>query len=385
MIWSDKELEFLRTRLVLSTKEIYEAFVEEYGSARSYDSVQSKVKRLQDAFGPEDQYSDEEIEQKLSTILATPEDSKLSQPLASSTKVEMKEQRIEFLTNIIENTSQFKLPKTASPVKSKKSSLVMVLSDTHCGQQNKLFGLKEFTERLLDYPDQVYALNSGKEIDEVIINLVGDIVEGEDIYPTQPHHVVCPTIEQIEIATDTLWRLTLKAKALFKCPVRLVCVPGNHGRVSQTANEKTNWDNVVYHCLKLLIGNTKEKDISIEHNGEQFKTFKVKDKIGLLYHQGVKHTGTPAMREKIAGWVNSKKCDFIVSGHFHEWKVGSWHNATIISNGSLCGPNDLSERMAQNTPARQGFFLVTPDRPLNNFGYAEWTTDEIPFNEEVDE
>jgi len=381
-VWNQTELEFLRDNLTLSTKDLYEEFREEFGSNRSYDSIQKKVKKLRDAFDTGDFDSDEDTEQQLIEMFSCQKDSHIIAPVPPATKIANNERKLKFIKELIEETPKFKMPKAGKPVKSKDSSLVMVLSDTHCGQQNKGFGIQEFKERLAEYPSLVHRQIANHQVDEVVINMVGDMLEGEDIYPTQPWHVVCPTIDQLEIATNVFWEMSLSAREIFDCPVRLVCVPGNHGRTGQTTNEKTNWDNVLYHCLKILVGNTDSKGISIEHSGEPFQRYDVKDRIGLLYHQGVKHTGTPAMREKIAGWVESNQCDFIVSGHYHEWKIGSWHKATVIANGSLCGPNDLSDRMAQNTPARQGFFLVTPNEPLGHFGYIEWEgRDEIPLNQ----
>jgi len=294
-------------------------------------------------------------------------------PVPENLKKELKAKKKYWLAELVECAAKKKTANVViPPVSIEGTSLVLQLSDLHIGQQNKFFNLEIAKQRIAELPMRLYEATRPILINEVIIMFIGDIVEGEDIYPTQAHHILCPVIEQVEIGTAILWDLILATQDLFKVPVRVICVSGNHGRASPTVSEKTNWDNVLYHCLKILISERKDKNIGIECDYSEFKTFRVKDKIGLMNHQGVKHAGTPAMREKIAGWVFNKKCDFIASGHWHEWKVGSWQSATFIANGSLCGPNDLSERMAQETPARQGYFLVTTGRPLWGFGFIEW-------------
>jgi len=115
-----------------------------------------------------------------------------------------------------------------------------------------------------------------------------------------------------------------------------------------------------------------DKDIIVNCNFEPFRTFRVKDKIGMAYHHGVKHTGTPSMREKVAGWIASTDFDFMVHGHWHEWHVGNWLGKFVIANGCMCGPDDLAQRMGREDDARQAFFLITPGDPVYGFSFIDW-------------
>ena len=210
------------------------------------------------------------------------------------------------------------------------------------------------------------------DIDEVVVILAGDMIEGEDIYPTQNSNLAHSAIEQVQVCSESIWQALLTFRQLFKCPVRVETVPGNHGRVSRTANEKTNWDNVIYHLLRVMSVMNKDPDLVVNCNFEEFRTFKVKDRIGLAYHHGVKHVGTPSMREKVAGWMHTKKFDFLVHGHWHEWHVGNWLGKFVIGNGCMCGPDDLAERMGQEDDARQAYFLITPGKEVWGFSFLQW-------------
>ena len=92
----------------------------------------------------------------------------------------------------------------------------------------------------------------------------------------------------------------------------------------------------------------------------------------MLYHHGVKHMGTPAMQLKVAGWFMNKQFDFMLHGHWHEWHVGNWIGKIVVGNGCMCGADELSERIAKEDKARQGFFYVTPGQPLGGFSFVEW-------------
>jgi predicted phosphodiesterase len=372
--WDNEEIEFLSKRLGNPTKEIYDDFCDKFGSNRSYDSIQKKVKKLRDAYAEVD--TDDEIDplpevqellEQSSQVLFVPS-------VTSDKRAIHREEAKAWLQGILDATGDVKLVSKAVPVNSPLSSLVVVLSDTHFGKHTDSFNLSVAKERMLSIPENL-AKKDLPEFDEIVVLLVGDMIEGEDIYPTQSHHVEVPAIDQVRLCTEALWELFVRLEQKFDVPVRVETCPGNHGRVSKTANEKTNWDNVIYHLLNVMGTMAKNPKININCNFEEFHRFKVKDRTGLLYHHGVKHTGTPGMRIKIAGWTASKNFDFLVHGHWHEWHVGNWLGKWVIGNGCMCGPDDLAERMAVEDDARQAFFIVTPGQPLWGFSFIEFKTD----------
>ena len=248
------------------------------------------------------------------------------------------------------------------------------MSDLHFGKHTKWFNIEEASKRATSIPQYLHSkINKMTTIDEVLIILAGDLVEGEDIYPTQNNHIECSAIEQTQACVQALWKMVLNFTELFPdASIRIETVPGNHGRVSKTANEKTNWDNVVYMILDMIAKKHNDDRIIMNCNFDAFRTFRVKDKIGMANHHGVKHTGTSNMREKVAGWITGKQFDFMVHGHWHEWHVGNWLGRFVMANGCMCGPDDLAEQMGKEDTARQGYFFITPKQPIWGFSFVEW-------------
>ena len=132
--------------------------------------------------------------------------------------------------------------------------MVIVLSDLHFGKHTKWFNMEEANRRLLTIPDELKdKTDKLNDLDEVVVILAGDLVEGEDIYPTQNNHIECSAIEQVKGCAESTWKMILKLRGYFPDAIlRIETVPGNHGRVSKTANEKTNWDNVVYMIISMI-------------------------------------------------------------------------------------------------------------------------------------
>lgn len=353
----------------MNTKELYLLYCDEYGSEeRTYDSVQKKVKVLREAYSEID--DDVETEKVLEFFKVG------EQPFVNTVKPGLARKRVKHAGTWLEELIGQAEVKPKVKVKKldrgkDKSSLVVMLSDTHFGKFTGVYDLDVARERMLSVPHMLYSKrNEFPELDEIVILLGGDMVEGEDIYPTQNTHVECSTIEQVQACVDAIWEMMLTFRDLFRLPVVVETVPGNHGRMSKTANEKTNWDNVVYYILEFAART--HSGIDVNCNFDKFKVFNIKDQKGLLYHKGVKHTGTPAMREKVAGWAHGKDFNFLVHGHWHEWHVGNWLGRFVISNGCMCGPDDLAEEMAKEDTARQAYFFVTPKRPAWGFSFLEW-------------
>lgn len=380
--WTDQEIDILSQCLELSTKEAYLEFCNYFGSSqRTYDSLQKKIKKLRDAYSNEPDV--DEFEGNIETLL-NPGSLVMQTDLAQKRKDNKEKARL-WLEGLIELAqTDYTTLTHRLPPQTNGTSLCLVLSDLHFGKHTKWFDMAEATKRLLSIPDQLKTKTDKlQDLDEVVVILAGDLVEGEDIYPTQNNHIECSAIEQTQVCAESTWEMILKLRNYFPdALIRVETVPGNHGRVSKTANEKTNWDNVVYMILSMIAKKHNDDKIIMNCNFDTFRTFMVKDKVGMANHHGVKHTGTSNMREKVAGWITGKQFDFMVHGHWHEWHVGNWLGRFVMCNGCMCGPDDLAEQMGKEDTARQGYFFVTPEEPIWGFSFVEWphTHDETTSN-----
>lgn len=383
--WTTEEIEFLKQRLELNTSDLFAAFQDEYGSGyRTYDSVQKKIKKLRDAFSDEpderETYNlwynttDEEpeyvsicdsqlwLDEHKNTFLAD---------LTGKRKRDFDTEVHQWMTAVINHSKSFEYTPT-EPVDSCGTTLMILLSDLHFGKKTEYFNLEVAKERLDDMAEQLYQKSTLVNIDEVVIMLGGDNVEGEDIHATQNGHIEVPALIQTTKCAEALWNFILRIRRSFNVPVRVETVFGNHGRMSKTANEQSNWDNMVAYMLHSWSKMYDDNDIGINLNYQERVYFEVKDKVGMLTHKGPPHSGTPAMKIKVAGWDKRKPFDFVCHGHWHSWQVGNWMGVHIISNGCLPGPDDLAARMGKENNANQAYFFVTPGEPVWGFSYIEW-------------
>lgn len=357
-IWTDKQKQFLIDNLELSDKTLTKKYNSHFSESRSYDSIQKKVKSLRREMtsGNPFVFQKEDIE-----------------PLVDLPELEEKEFGEE-LDLWIKTISGYYQGESFASLQSQDSSLVIVLSDLHFGKKTKRFNIAKAKEWLSSIPSMLVSKYKIRPFDEIVVCLIGDIVEGEDIYSTQNGVLECPVIIQVQESTECLYKLVLDLEKTFDCPVRVETVYGNHGRMSKSADVRSNWDNAVYLMLSQLIQQNENSDIVCNLNFEEFKVAIVKDKKLLLTHHGTKHMGTPAMQVKFLGWIMDEEVDLLAHGHWHQWKIESHNGRIMLSNGSLSGPDDLSRQMGLSEPPRQGYFLVTPGQSIQEFAFLQWNS-----------
>jgi hypothetical protein len=79
---------------------------------------------------------------------------------------------------------------------------LIALSDTHIGKWTNYFNKKVFLERIASITDKILEeITLPEDLTEIVVALVGDMLEGENIYETQAHHIEMPVIDQVKIAT----------------------------------------------------------------------------------------------------------------------------------------------------------------------------------------
>ena len=290
---------------------------------------------------------------------------------------QVQEQTLQWLHTVATVAASVR-PVPRRRLRSRASSFVLNISDVHWGKKVRPNAARKYTynmdvadERILSIPESVYNFMPD-DVDEIRILHTGDLVDGEDIFPQQNGGLEAPLIHQTKRAVSSLWEMYNLFAKLYDVPVVADFVPGNHGRASKTAHASSNWDNAICQSLSFISASSDKYDIVVNPYYDSFNLVPVKDKIIAMNHYGLLHLGTPAMQKKFAGWILSKDFDLLAHGHWHQWQIGTFANRVMFSNGSVCGPDDLSEDIAREENPRQGAFIVTSGEPISSFFSIEW-------------
>lgn len=178
-------------------------------------------------------------------------------------------------TAIIQETCQeiladknflLEFPQDQKP-KAKKSlhsvTPILVIGDVHMGYYSEgddEYSVDTARERVNQAVDKFLAIvrdmRASANLQECRLYFIGDMVEGEMMRGSQPHHIEANVFEQaIREAPKLLSEVTLRLLAHFE-RIKIVAVPGNHGRngpPKTSAHEATNWDSVCYEVTKSIV------------------------------------------------------------------------------------------------------------------------------------
>lgn len=242
--------------------------------------------------------------------------------------------------------------------------VLAILSDLHFGKETDRYNSTVAASRLQLYFRELASIpRSPSPVFHIL--LVGDCVEGEGIYPGQSHGADCPVRNQAKHCTESLKEGLIHLLNRYpNARAEVHSVIGNHGRMSKDASSTSNWDAVVTDLLQQWVEGSGLEERLIVHDvpDSERQLVVIGGKRIFMCHHGTKHLGTPAMKTKWLGWLLKYRFDIAVHGHWHTPGVQYLESGCVVSNGSLSGPDDLSDSMGTYQPAHQGYAVLRNGR-----------------------
>ena len=359
-IWSEEEQNLLKTvRQYLSTREINKLFTL-LNYERSTTAIQKQAKKFNLIFNdfgevPANVFDslDEKIKDALKIVLQERNQilSFIEPPkiITSNEKGSLTKQQKQILHSLKDQLEEIRVETerrgsiSFKRSKSKnKYSLVLLLSDWHFCLQVKdpidgtyLYNQQIATNRINSIPNKILSSipsNIIKQCDEIVLVLAGDMVSGEGIFHGQEWVTEEHVVNQVIVLTKLIWNMLCNFSDIFPY-VRVVTTRGNHGRTS--GSPESNWDNILYQILELIIDMNYEKrsNISINNRYGEYNTFEIKGWKSIVRHHAPVQADTATGIAKFASWFM-----------MHEWDLFCFLPKTkiILSNGIQKNIEELS-------------------------------------------
>lgn len=256
--------------------------------------------------------------------------------------------------------------------------LVLLFSDTQIGEkvQKKETGYADynidiFKERLENLYISILNITERHRkdcpIDTLNVFMLGDMVEGRQIYRGQSARITTDVVEQMFEGQEAIANFLRSLAPRYK-KINVPTVPGNHGRIGRKDEELTyaNWDYVMYRNMAQILSNVK----NIEFNTDQ-TWWKIVDVQGWKFH--LEH-GDNTPKYLRMPWYGiqrndgetlmmmqalNKSYDYYVTGHFHEAFEWDRPRGERIGNGSFCSGNQFAmSKLKVTTRPTQKLFGV---------------------------
>jgi len=263
---------------------------------------------------------------------------------------------------------------------------VQILSDIHFPEvvePKEVYGLNAYDARIAELRTKEFFLGGARITNEIFDDMkikgtvqlwIGDMLSGnihEELQQTNEFDLLEAVVRLSEILIAGV-RLHL---SVVDTPLHIVCVPGNHGRLTRKPKAKGfNADTVdwlLYHMVaraftaepRVTFQVGTATDHMVEINGLRF----------LITHGNQARGGAgiigaigPIMRldfkKRKLAIQTGNEYDYLVTGHFHTFVPNLMG---VVINGSIVGYNEYaSQNNLSFQPPQQGYFLVHPSRGI---------------------
>lgn len=242
--------------------------------------------------------------------------------------------------------SSFNLPKLKKPSFNKNvkaaETAVAVFADWQLGKVTPDYNSEVLANRIDLYTEKLLDITDIQRADHPVKNLhvwlLGDIVEGEEIFPGQSHLIDSGLYRQVGVnGPEILTNFLTTALENFE-HVHVTGVIGNHGSVGgrnrRQYDPETNMDRLLYKIVQLIF--SKEDRITFDiPDGRGERNWYAIDAIGnyktlLLHGDQLPHpSSVHGYYKRVLGWK-----DGAIPEHFEDVFMGHYHQQFKITIGS---------------------------------------------------
>jgi hypothetical protein len=276
--------------------------------------------------------------------------------------------------------SNFEIPKIKQPVLRNNSkhktpeTAVAVFADWQLGKVTPDYNSDVLEKRIEQYTEKLLEITEiqrmDHNVDSLHVWLLGDIVEGEEIFPGQAHLIDSGLYRQVGInGPRILSKFLSTALQNFK-NVHVVGVIGNHGAVGgkmrKQHDPETNMDRLLYKIVELMFDKEDRITFNIPDGAGERNWYAI-DNVGsyssLLIHgdQLPSPTSYHGYYKKVMGWK-----DGAIPDHFDDVFMGHYHQQFKMTIGSTMLRISGSPE-SHNTYAQE--FFSSMSRPCQHLMY----------------
>lgn len=249
-------------------------------------------------------------------------------------------------------------------------ALVVQLSDWHLGLKvdnvwNK-YDSEIFNKRMNIFLSELVELFEIYKPSETHILVQGDIISG-NIRNTIRLQNQENLIEQMILASEKICESALFIQNMSKSPVQLHFVAGNHERVTAKKDDNLNAENYIkltsYFCMLRL--SNRRPIVHIENKyGVDMASFDI---------MGMKAVAVHGDKDSFGNVVNNVSAmtkyvpDIIFTAHHHHTHYEDLQKCRVISNGSIVGMDDYSEKLRLHAYPSQNAVIVKRNKQVIPF------------------
>lgn len=278
-----------------------------------------------------------------------------------------------------------------SPPRGRRKSpevALLALTDWQGGKRTASYNLDVCEERIRLAIQKAIKLTeiqrSDHPVDEIVVALQGDLVEGANIFPGQAFEIDAHMFDQVFRIASLVEQSLISLLGAFS-RVTVYEVPGNHGRVGRRGENprESNLDMVVYRIVHERL--SAQPNLKWDIGSGWYRLIEIGDYRALLTHgDAIKSFGgnVPAfgILRKANAWASGAiphSFSSILMGHFHTpMQLTMANGGTVWVTGSPESDNEYAaEFVAARGRPSQRLIFVDPRKGRETSDYVLWLDD----------
>ncbi len=239
---------------------------------------------------------------------------------------------------------------------------------------------EERVERLADKVEQIVRIQrTDHPVRHLNVLMVGDLIEGEMIFPGQSHLIDASLFRQVCIDGPRILGNFIRRMLTVFETVTVDGVIGNHGAIGGRGRKdyhpETNGDAMMYEVVRQVLEASGQDRLEFSANYVDLERmwYKVRDINGkkwLLFHgdqarggNGISGLPFPTLTSKVLKWGNggiAEQFDYVVCGHYHTPTRMTIGSKTLWMSGSTESSNNYASEYfsAQGDPSQWLLFVT---------------------------
>ncbi|MFJ9848601.1 hypothetical protein [Streptomyces sp. NPDC101150] len=255
---------------------------------------------------------------------------------------------------------------------------VALLSDLQTGKLTPDYNSTVARERVMRYARKIVDLagiqRQHHPVRHCVIPMLGDMVEGVDIFPGQQWLIDSTLYDQLFNTTPALLADFVRYLLAHFETVTVYAVDGNHGRIGRRGQfgPMDNADRMLYRILAMLLRGEPRFQLQMtDPQGERnwYQVMQLGNYTAMLIHgdQIRGHSGFPwyGLGKKVNGWGSGgipEKFRDVFMGHYHQLARIPLNQRSVWVNGSTESTNTYaSESLAAQSEPSQWLLFVDPN------------------------
>ena len=268
---------------------------------------------------------------------------------------------------------------------------IIVVSDLQLAKVTPTYNSEICEQRMERYAEAILRITeiqrSDHPVNDARIYLLGDILEGELIFPHQAHQIDAGLFTQLMVdAPRIMINFVRKLLTGFR-QIHLMCVPGNHGElggpVRRAYNPESNADRMLYRHIQIALANEPRLSWQISYGRNESAWYAVDYPFGeasfgnfgfhgqQIPNPGSASTGTIARR--IWGYSSggiAEPFQNVFFGHWHTPKYIPLNRLEVFGNGSVESTNIYAQERL--SAIGQPIQLLVFQHPRRNITAQYW-------------